>query len=97
MISTQVLIVLYNVLVNKQQLPKPLASQIIEGLTLWQVVDSDVALVRAAIKRTTAPSLSIWDAMIVEAAQRAQANTLFSEDMGDGEKFGTATIMNPFT
>lgn len=41
--------------------------------------------------------LSIYDAMIVAAAQLANCKTLFSEDMQDGQSFdGRCKVENPF-
>ena len=40
--------------------------------------------------------LSIWDAMVVEAAIRAEAQTLYSEDFSHGQRFGSLTVVNPF-
>ena len=34
--------------------------------------------------------------MIVAAAEAAGCETLYSEDMGDGQKYGGILIMNPF-
>ena len=95
-ISTQVLIELYNVLINKQKIPENLAAQVLDHYALWPVVESDVALVKNAVARTLGQPLSIWDAMVVEAAHRAGAQTLFSEDMGHGVRYGTVTVINPF-
>lgn len=41
--------------------------------------------------------LSFYDALIVAAAIEAGCDTLFTEDMQHGRKFGGLTIVNPFT
>jgi predicted nucleic acid-binding protein len=41
-------------------------------------------------------SLSVYDALIVAAAQDAGCQLLFSEDLQHGQKFGTLTVENPF-
>jgi predicted nucleic acid-binding protein len=41
--------------------------------------------------------LSIYDALIVAAAIEASCDTLFTEDLQHGRKFGGLTIVNPFT
>jgi predicted nucleic acid-binding protein len=41
--------------------------------------------------------LSIYDALIVAAAIEAGCDTLFTEDLQHGRKFGGLTIVNPFT
>jgi predicted nucleic acid-binding protein len=40
--------------------------------------------------------LSVYDALIVAAAQDAGCQLLFSEDLQHGQKFGTLTVANPF-
>ena len=40
--------------------------------------------------------LSVYDALIVAAAQDAGCKVLFSEDFQHGQKFGTLTVENPF-
>ncbi len=40
--------------------------------------------------------LSVYDALIVAAAQDAGCRVLFSEDLQHGQKFGTLTVNNPF-
>ena len=95
-ISTQVLIELYNVLVNKQKVPASLAAELINSYALWPVVDSDVALVQSAVARTLEQRISIWDAMVVEAANRCGSDTLLSEDMSHGMRYGGTTVVNPF-
>ncbi len=40
--------------------------------------------------------LSFYDALIVAAALESGCDTLFTEDMQHGRKFGSLTIVNPF-
>ena len=40
--------------------------------------------------------IQFYDALIVAAAEAAGCETLYSEDMGDGQKYGGILIMNPF-
>jgi predicted nucleic acid-binding protein len=39
---------------------------------------------------------SIWDSMMVAAAQRARCDVLFTEDLYHGQKIGSLTVVNPF-
>lgn len=41
-------------------------------------------------------SLSLWDALIVQAALDARCHELLSEDMQHGRRFGELEIRNPF-
>ena len=96
MVSTQVLIELFNVLARKQKMPPAHAKALITAYTGWSVVPSDVRLVRAAIEMSMQHQLSIWDAMVIEAALRGGANTLYTEDLTHGQRFDALTVVNPF-
>ena len=95
-LSTQVLIELFNNLTRKQKMPAATARTLTLAYTQWPVVDSDLALVGAAMALSIQHQLSIWDAMVVEAALRAQAQILFSEDLTHGQRFGALEVVNPF-
>lgn len=95
-ISTQVLIELFHTLTRKQKMPYAAAQALTQAYTEWPVIESDLALVHAAIQKSIQHKLSIWDAMVIEAALRAQAQTLYTEDLTHGQRFGTLTVVNPF-
>ncbi|MFZ2154576.1 MAG: PIN domain-containing protein [Bradyrhizobium sp.] len=60
------------------------------------VSDISVATHEAAVALARDHSLSFYDALIVAAALEAGCDTLFTEDMQHGRKFGGLTIVNPF-
>jgi predicted nucleic acid-binding protein len=41
-------------------------------------------------------SINFWDALIIEAALRADADELVTEDLQHGRRFGELTVRNPF-
>jgi predicted nucleic acid-binding protein len=49
-----------------------------------------------AVQLAREHELSVYDALIVAAAQDAGCALLFSEDLRHGQKFGTLTVENPF-
>jgi predicted nucleic acid-binding protein len=95
-ISTQVLIELFNVLTRKQKMLPVAARDLTLAYANWPLVNSDFALVGAALEKSVKHHLSIFDAMVVEAALRAEAKTLYSEDMQHGQQYGSLTVVNPF-
>lgn len=95
-VSTQVLIELFYTLTRKQKMPPPTAQSLARAYSLWRVVDSDVTLVNGAIEKSIQHQLSIWDALVIEAALRANAQTIYSEDLTHGQRFGSLTVVNPF-
>jgi predicted nucleic acid-binding protein len=95
-ISTQVLIELYNVLGRKLRVPDVERLAVVKAYMGWPVIDSDLALVTAAMEKSVRHQITIFDAMVVEAALRSGATTLYSEDLQHGQRFGSLTITNPF-
>jgi len=68
----------------------------LEDLCAWVVVDNDEQSVLAAIDLKAKYQLSFWDSLILEAARRSGATTLYSEDLSNGQQVGGITIVNPF-
>ena len=40
--------------------------------------------------------ISFWDALILAAAESAGAEILYTEDLNDGQQYGTVRVKNPF-
>jgi len=95
-VSTQVLIELFHNLQRKLGLDRERAARTCFAFTEWPVVASDMSLAMKAMARAAQSQLSIWDAMIVEAALRGGAATLYTEDLTHGQRFGVLAVCNPF-
>jgi predicted nucleic acid-binding protein len=97
-VSSQVLQEFYHVVTRRMTPPVPrgAARQIVTAYAEWPVVSPDAALVVAASTLEEQHSVSFWDALIVEAARRAGARRLLTEDLQHGRRFGPVTIENPF-
>jgi predicted nucleic acid-binding protein len=97
-ISTQVLQEFYVSVTRK--LAKPLSEQEAESavrdLATLDVVQVDVDMVVRSIATARAHHLSLWDALIIEAAQSRGCRRVLSEDLQYGRQFGALTIENPF-
>ena len=97
-ISVQVINETVNVLTRKYDFTLAEAHAIAESLLdLCEVVPVEVATVREAIRLARRYPLSHWDSLIVAAALRAGCDTLYSEDMQNGQIFDNRlTVVNPF-
>lgn len=98
-VSTQVLLEFHWVTTRK--LSKPLSREVARRETAriaeLTVVPADSALVLDAVARSTSSGITIWDAMIVEAALKSGCATLYSEDLQHGwEIDGRLRVVNPF-
>ena len=97
-ISTQVVNETVSVLTRKHGFALADANQVaLSLLDLCEVVPVDVQTVRDAIRVSERYQLSIWDSLIVAAALLSDCETLYSEDLQDGQVFGERLkIVNPF-
>jgi predicted nucleic acid-binding protein len=97
-LSTQVLQEFYVSVTRKLEhpLPEDEAEAAAKELATLDVVEIEVPMVLRAISRARHHTLSLWDALIVEAALRRGCSRLLSEDMQDGRQFGDLRIENPF-
>jgi predicted nucleic acid-binding protein len=98
-VSTQVLSEFYVVATRKFDPPlsRRAAREVVAAYGAWPVVQVDVALILAASALEERHTLSFWDALIVEAASRAGARRVVSEDLQGGRRIRGLVIENPFT
>src|ERR1700761_3123211 len=68
----------------------------IEHLTAFPCLPIDHRLVRIAIEVSERYSISYWDAAILSAAQALGSETVYSEDLKDGQVYAGVRVMNPF-
>lgn len=97
-LSIQVLQELYVNITRKLKKPlsSPKALEIVEEYLTWTVIENTGKLLTSAIELQQKAQLSFWDAMIVQAAIDGGCDTLYSEDLNAGQRFGTLVIVNPF-
>ncbi|HET9842948.1 MAG TPA: PIN domain-containing protein [Nocardioides sp.] len=97
-VSTQVLLELYSVLTRKFEptLTPAQARAVLDEVVTLPVVPADADLVIRATLTAQGHQLSIWDAMIVEAAAEAGCDELWSEDLAAGAELRGVRVVNPF-
>jgi predicted nucleic acid-binding protein len=61
----------------------------------WQIMVNTPDSVIEALTIETRFQISFWDALIVHAAERAGAAILYSEDLSDGQTYGSVRVVNP--
>lgn len=61
----------------------------------WHVVVNNGESVLEALELEDRYQLSFWDALVVAAAQASGAEVLYSEDLSDGQVYGTVRVVNP--
>ncbi|MBV9162791.1 MAG: PIN domain-containing protein [Pseudonocardiales bacterium] len=97
-LSTQVLQEFYSAATRKLQPPltPAQARQVVHDYSEWCRVDTDPLLIISAGRLSEQHSINFWDALIIEAARRAGATELITEDLNHGCRFGELTVRNPF-
>lgn len=97
-LSTQVLQEFYAVATRKFDPPMRAAAarEVVAVYAAWPVVQVDVPLILGASALAERDAVSFWDALIVEAARRAGALVLATEDLQSGRTIGGVRIVNPF-
>jgi len=97
-LSTQVLLEFYWTVTLKPAipLPHPVAAGFARQLLAAHVVTPSADLVVAAMERTGASSLTIWEALILEAAESCGASVLYTEDKHLLSVSAGIKIVDPF-
>jgi predicted nucleic acid-binding protein len=95
-LSVQVLLEFYVNFVRKNPTGASDASAITLELTLWPVIENTTSLFQLGLIIKDRWKVSIWDAMILAAAQTSGAGKLFTEDLNHGQDYGGVRVINPF-
>ena len=95
-ISTQVLSEFYWVATRKLELDPRTAREGVRQMAMLRVVPIDHRLVLRATDTAITSRLSIWDALIIEAAATAGSDRLLTEDLNAGQTIRDVQIINPF-
>jgi predicted nucleic acid-binding protein len=56
----------------------------------------DEAIIKSALFVAERYQISFWDAALVAAAERFNAKILYTEDLNNGQRYGSVTAINPF-
>jgi len=93
-VSVQVLQELYVNLVRKGA-TRQSARAVVEDYLRWDVIANDTTLVAEGMRLAERFKLSLWDALIIAAARRAGARTVWSEDLNDDQEYDGVQVVNP--
>jgi len=95
-VSLQVLEEYFAAATRKLGVAPEIAQQKVEVLARSNVVRCDARDVIAAIELHRLTQVSIWDALIVQAARSVGAAVLYSEVLPAGTGVGGVRVVNPF-
>jgi predicted nucleic acid-binding protein len=96
-LSSQVLQEFASCMRRKAKRPLSLqeTARLVNDLLAWQLVINAGPSVLRALAVEDRYKISFWDALIVQAAENAGADVLYTEDLSDGQRFGTVKVVNP--
>lgn len=94
-ISTQILVELHSVLTRRFGLPRDEAATVLDAVG-YDTVPTDRGMVMRAVETASSHQLSIFDALVVEAAALEECDELWTEDLADGSTLRGVRIVNPF-
>ena len=60
------------------------------------MIEISSSLVLRALQIKIECQLSYWDSLIIAAAEAASCEIVWSEDLNDGQTYGSVTVRNPF-
>lgn len=95
-LSTQVVQEFYAIGSRKLSLPRPVLRTAVGLLLSFPIVTVNASHIVSAIDMEERYQISFWDALILSAASSAGADVLYTEDLNDGQRYGTVEVRNPF-
>jgi predicted nucleic acid-binding protein len=96
-VSTQVLQELCVNLRRKAARPADIKTvrEIIADYLVWEVFINTGESILEALDIERRYKVSFWDALIIQAAAASGAAVMYSEDLSNGEKYGSVRVVNP--
>jgi predicted nucleic acid-binding protein len=72
------------------------AEETIRDLSCWKIHRPSHPDLVNSIRLQRRYRLSLWGAMVVNSAIESGSEILWSEDLGNGQQFGSVVVRNPF-
>jgi predicted nucleic acid-binding protein len=83
----------------RRKAPRPLSIEetrrLIEDYSSWEVVVNTAESVLQALTIESRYEVSFRDALILQAAGSSGATVLYSEDLAEGQTYGSVRVVNP--
>jgi predicted nucleic acid-binding protein len=69
--------------------------EIVADYLTWQVIVNGGESVLEALDFEAQYHVSFWDALLIAAVQHSGAAILYSEDLSEGQRYGSVRVVNP--
>lgn len=96
LLSTQVVQEFYAAGSRKMGIPRRELREAVAALLELPLITVTSAHILSAIEMEERHRISFWDALILAAAASGGAEVLYTEDLSDGQRYGTIVVRNPF-
>jgi predicted nucleic acid-binding protein len=81
---------------SKLKADQIVVKSIVHNFRNMEIVQNDLELIKQAIDISVISQLSFWDSLIIAAAEKANCEFVFSEDLNSGKSYRGVMIVNPF-
>jgi predicted nucleic acid-binding protein len=95
-VSIQVLMEFYSAATRKLRMPSHEAEQVIADLGTWWVHRPGHKDVLQAVLLHRTYEISWWDALLINSANELECEVLWTEDLAEGQRYGSVVARNPF-
>jgi len=95
-ISTQIIKEFYVAAISKLKANHFIVKNIIHNFRNMEIVNNDLELIEQAIDISVVSQISFWDSLIIAAAEKANCEFVFSEDLNPGQTYRGVMVVNPF-
>ena len=96
-LSIQVLQEFFVTVTRKLKTPiaRAQAREVVRTYAPWVISPTTPETILRATELSEAAGIDFWDALIVAAAEQSGAETLYSEDLNDGQLIAGVRVVNP--
>jgi predicted nucleic acid-binding protein len=70
--------------------------EILQEYLSWNIVVNTAQSILHALEIEERYHISFWDALVIQAAETARSETLYTEDLSHGQIYGSIKAINPF-
>jgi predicted nucleic acid-binding protein len=96
LLSTQVVQEFYAAGSRKLGMPRRELREATAALLDCPLIVVGPSQITSAIQNEERYQISFWDALILAAAESGEAQILYTEDLNDGQQYGSVLVRNPF-
>ena len=96
LLSTQVVQEFYAAGSRKLGMPRRELREAVAGLLDSPLIIVGRLQILSALQHEERYQISFWDSLILAAAESGGAGILYTEDLNDGQQYGSVLVRNPF-